>query len=53
MKYKVSYRGFAYVEANDSLKAEEKVMYDEDAIYDEKECISVEEVEEFVVRLED
>ena len=36
MKYKVSYRGFAY-----------------DAIYDEKECVSVEEVYEFGVCLED
>ncbi len=51
MKYKVSYRGFAYVEANDLLEAEEKVMYDEEAVYDEKECVSVEEVDEFGVKL--
>ena len=52
MKYKVSYSGWAYVEADSADEAEEKAMYENDAIYEEKECISVDEVDEFVVRLE-
>lgn len=53
MKYRVSYSGWAYVEADSPEEAEEKVMYGDDAIYDEKECASVEEVDEFAVSLED
>ena len=53
MKYRVSYSGWAYVEADSPEEAEEKVMYEDDAIYDEKECVSVEEVDEFAVSLED
>ena len=53
MKYKVSYSGWAYVEAESEEEAEEKAMYEDDAIYEEKECISVDEVDEFVVFLED
>lgn len=53
LKYKVSYRGFAYVEAESPEDAEEKAMYEDDAVYEEKECESIEEVDEFVVSLED
>ena len=52
MKYKVSFSGLAYVEADSAEEAEEKAMYEDDAIYEEKECISVDEVDEFVVCLE-
>ena len=47
MKYRVSFSGWAYVEA------EEKVMYEDDSIYEEKKCESIEEVDEFAVSLED
>ena len=56
MKYRVSFSGWAYVEANGEEEAKEKVMYeiDEyDIVYSEKECTSVDEVDEFVVCLED
>lgn len=33
MKYKVSYHGFAYVEADSQEEAEEKAMYEDDAVY--------------------
>ena len=52
MKYKVSYSGWAYVEAESEEEAEEKAMYEDDAIYEEKKCESIEEVDEFVVSLE-
>ena len=51
MKYKVSFSGFAYVEADSPEEAEEKAMYEDDAVYEEKK--SVEEVDEFAVSLED
>ena len=53
MKYKVSFSGFAYVEADSPEEAEEKAMYEYDAVYEEKKCESVGEVDEFVVSLED
>ena len=53
MKYKVSYTGFHYVEADSPEEAEEKAMYEDDAIYEEKKCKSIEEIDEFVVSLED
>lgn len=52
MKYKVSFSGFAYVEADSPEEAEEKAMYEDDAVYEEKKCESVEEVDEFTVSLE-
>ena len=52
MKYKVSFSGFAYVEADSPEEAEEKAMYEDDAVYEEKECESTEEVDEFAVSLE-
>ena len=53
MKYKVSFSGFAYVEADSPEEAEEKAMYEDDAVYKERECESIEEVDEFTVSLED
>lgn len=53
LKYKVSFRGFDYVEADSPEEAEEKAMYEDDAVYEEKKCESVEEVDEFAVSLED
>ena len=52
LKYKVSFSGFAYVEADSPEEAEEKAMYEDDAVYEEKKCESVEEVDEFTVSLE-
>lgn len=52
MKYKVTYSGFYYVEADSPEEAEEKAMYEDDAIYSEKTVESVEEVDEFTVCLE-
>ena len=53
MKYRVSFSGWAYVEAESEEEAEEKVMYEDDSIYEEKKCESIEEVDEFAVSLED
>lgn len=53
MKYRISFSGLAYVEADSEEEAEEKVMYEDDTVYEERECISVDEVDEFVVCLED
>ena len=53
MKYKVSFSGFAYVEADSDEDAREAVLYEDDAIYKETECTSVEEVDEFIINLED
>ena len=53
LKYKVSFSGFAYVEADFPEEAEEKAMYEDDAVYEGKKCESVEEVDEFVVKLKD
>lgn len=53
MKYRVSYSGWAYVEANSAEEAEEKVMYEDGSIYEETRCIAVDEVDDFLVCLED
>ena len=53
MKYKVQFSGWAYVEADNEEEAEEKAVYEDDAIYKEGKCVSVEKVDEFVVCLED
>ena len=53
MKYKVSYRGFAYVEADSPEEAEEKAMYEDDTVYSEQSVESIEEVDEFTICLED
>lgn len=52
MKYKVSFRGFHYVEADSPEEAKEKAMYEDEAIYSEQEIESIEEVDEFSVMLE-
>lgn len=51
MKYKVSYTGFAYVEADSEEEAREKVLYEEEAIYSETEVDDIEKVDEFEVVL--
>ena len=40
MKYKVSFSGFAYVDADSPEEAEEKAMYEDDAVYEEKSVSS-------------
>ena len=50
MKYKVSYTGFAYVEADSEEEAKEKAGVD-DIIYAEHEWTNIEEVDEFEVTL--
>ena len=52
MKYRVSFSGWAYVEAGSPEEAEEAVMYEEEYAYQEKTCDSVEEVDEFSICLE-
>lgn len=52
MKYKVSYRGFAYVEAENPEEAEEK-KNEGDEIYSESWTESIEEVDDFIVCLEE
>ena len=51
MKYKVNFRGFAYIEADSEEEAREKVLYEDDAIYSETQVDNIEEIEEFVVEL--
>lgn len=51
MKYKVLYTGFYYVEADSPEEAEEKAMYEDDAVYSEKSVTSIEEVETFTVEV--
>ena len=53
MKYKVSFHGFHYVEADSPEEAEEKAMYEDLPVYSEQEVESIEEVDEFSVMLED
>lgn len=48
-KYKVSYSGFVYIEAENEEAAKED--YDFGGAYQEEEITSVEEVDEFVVVL--
>jgi hypothetical protein len=48
MKYKVSYSGFAYVEADDEDEAQ-MAYEDHDTIYAEEWIEAIEEVDEFTV----
>lgn len=50
-KYKVSYSGFVYVEADTAEEAKEKVFDEVEEIYSEKQIDSVIEVDEFVVEM--
>lgn len=50
-KYKVSYSGFAYVEADSSEEAKESYRDDECFAYEEKHIDSVEEVDDFIITL--
>ena len=50
-KYKVSYSGFVYIEAEDEEDARE--CYDFGGVYEEKEITAIEEVDEFTVTLTD
>lgn len=53
MKYRVSFSGWAYVEADSAEEAEEKVLYENGSIFEETKCIAVDEVDDFPVCLED
>ena len=50
-KYKVSYSGFVYVEADTAEEAKEKVLEELEEIYSEKQVDAVIEVDEFVVEM--
>ena len=50
-KYKISYSGFVFIEADDEEAARED--YEFGGVYEEKEITSVEEVDEFTVTLTD
>lgn len=50
-KYKVSYSGFVYVEADTAEEAKEKVFDEVEEIYLEKQGYAVIEVDEFDVEL--
>ena len=50
MKYKVSYSGFAYVEA-DSEDEAQMAYEDGDSIYEEEWIEEIEEVDEFIVSI--
>ena len=50
MKYKVSYSGFAYVEAADEIDAQ-MAYEDGDTIYEEELIEAIEEVDEFTVMI--
>lgn len=50
-KYKVSYVGFVYIEAENAEDALE--CYDFGGVYEEKEVTEVKEVDEFIVTLTD
>ena len=52
VRYKVSYSGFYYVEADSPEEAAEKAVYEDAAIYNEVSVEKIEEVDEFSVRLE-
>ena len=47
-KYKVSFSGFAYIEANDEEEAKDLLYFDEFS-YKETQIDEVEEVDDFVV----
>lgn len=49
-KYKVSYSGFAYVEADSPEEAEKKYNYEEH-VYEENCIESVEKIDDFVITL--
>ena len=49
-KYKVSYSGFAYVEAENMQEAKEKFEYD-DSVYQEQAVDNVEEIDDFLVSM--
>ena len=51
MKYKVSYSGFCYVEADSPDEAEDKFILEDEVIYSEQEIYCVDEVDEFSVWL--
>lgn len=50
MKYRVSFSGFAYVEADSAEEAEE-LYFDGGEIYEEYEVTEIEEVDEFAVEV--
>ena len=50
MKYKVNFRGFAYVEANDKEEAEDRFAT-EDIEYEEYGIDSIEEVDDFIIEI--
>ena len=50
-KYKGSYSGFVYVEADTADEAKEKVLEEVEEIYSEKQIDFVIEVDEFVVEM--
>lgn len=49
-KYKVSYSGFVYVEAENMQGAKEKFEYD-DSVYQEQAVDNVEEIDDFLVSM--
>lgn len=53
MKYKISFSGFHYVEADSEDEAEEKAMYEDEAFYSEKHVDMIEEVDDIVVGMGD
>lgn len=53
MKFKVSFSGFHYVDADSLEEAKEKSMHEDDIIYSEQKIDSIEEIGEFIVCLED
>lgn len=52
MKYIVKFSGFHYVEADSLEEAKRKAMYDE-VVYSELQVDLVEEVDEFIVDMEE
>lgn len=53
MKYIVKFSGFHYVEANSPEEALEKGMRGDEAAYSETQVEFVQEVDDFVVQMED
>lgn len=49
-KFKVTFKGFAFIEADDERETQEK-LEDEDYAYLEYEIDSVEEVDEFIITM--
>lgn len=52
MKYKVSFSGFHYVEADSEDEAEEKAMFEDESIYSENHVDSIEKVDDFAAEME-